>query len=109
MEQIAEVPHVFSRDTGRRVTEDYLDFKEDVPLEPKPILNWASEFGKIAADYISELPKGENKTKVLMAHAGAGRTTLEVMKACKHLSVHHSDVSSSNVQVLKTLLRDGEI
>ena len=109
MEQTAGVPQIFSRDTGRRVTEDYLNFKEDVPLVPKPIQNWASEFGKIAAGYISELPKGESKTKVLMAHAGAGRTTLEVMRACRHLSVHHSDASSSNVQVLKDLLKNGKI
>ena len=94
-----EVPMIFPIDLGKRITEDYTNFVEDVPIVPKPIQNWPSVFGMIAADAISSFQKDRagGKTKVLMAHAGTGRSTIEVLKRCKNLVMHHSDITANLV------------
>ena len=97
----SEVPIIYDREIGKRVTEDFTNFTQKVPMVPKPIKNWPSVFGKIAAEQILNFQKTkEGKCKVFMAHAGTGRITIEIMKKCKNLEVHHSDITANLVQVL---------
>jgi hypothetical protein len=44
-----------------------------------------------------------------MAHAGTGRSTLEIMRKCKNLDIHHSDITANVVQVLEDLLKNRKI
>ena len=107
---VSEVPIIFQRELGMRITEDYTNFDQNVPLVPKPIQNWPSVFGKIAAEAISSFQKERTgKTKVLMAHAGTGRSSIEVLKRCKNLMLHHSDITANFVQVLQDLLKNRKI
>jgi hypothetical protein len=47
---VSDVPIIYERQIGKRVTEDYTNFTHKIPMVPKPIENWPSVFGKIAAE-----------------------------------------------------------
>ena len=78
---------------GVRITESFQDFEKAVLLEPKPIKNWPERFGKLASMALNKgLCEGADKKKtVLVANGGAGRITLELLRACEDLEIKHAD------------------
>ena len=95
---------------GVRISEHFDSFVEDVLLEPKPVQNWPSEFGKLASQVINaRTEKTSTKTKVLMVNGGPGRSTLELLRGCQNLQIDHLDPSSDHVFILEDLLKNSKI
>ena len=95
---------------GVRISEHFDNFVEDVLLEPKPVQNWPSEFGKLASQVINaRTEKTLSKTKGLMVNGGPGRSTLELLRDCQNLHIDHLDPSADHVFILDDLLKSNKI
>ena len=95
---------------GVRISEHFDNFVEEVLLEPKPVQNWPSEFGKLASQIINARAETTLvKTKVLMVKGGPGRSTLELLRDCQNLHIDHLDPSADHVFILDDLLKSNKI
>ena len=67
---------------GQQISEHFTSWKEPTLLAKKPIPNWPEQFGQLAAEAINQegLAGG---VKLLVAHGGVGRTTLELLRNCQ--------------------------
>jgi hypothetical protein len=103
---------------GKQISEHYTDFKEEVLItEEKPVRNWPQLFGEIAAKYVQEWQRksntgaaaGDNTAKILVAHGGVGRSTLEILRKCEKVTIDHTDPTANTMQVLDALLEKGRV
>lgn len=93
---------------GKQMTEQFTDFSDETLIDKKPIPNWPCQLGLKASEIIRESGTRESgEFKVLVAHGGVGRTTLELMRHCSNLRIDHSDRIESGV--LKSLLDQSRI
>lgn len=93
---------------GKQISEHFTNFKDVTLLAKKPIANWPEKFGQLAAETINQ--EGlTGRVKVLVAHGGVGRTTLEVLRNCQDLAIDHTDSTANRLQVLEQLLEQGRV
>ena len=108
-----KVPKIFDGVLiGKHITEHFGKFTEEILVEEKPVKNWPSELGKMAAEIInqeSDLVKNDERKKVLIVNGSVGRTTLEILKKCGDLNIDHTDRTANHLQVLESLLADSKI
>jgi hypothetical protein len=90
------------------MTEHFTNFSDDTLIDKKPIPNWPRELGLKASEIVREFGALESgEVKVLVAHGGVGRTTLELLRHCSNLRIDHSDRIESGV--LESLLEQTRI
>jgi len=93
---------------GKQTTEHFTDFTDVTLVQRKPIKNWPERFGQLAADQINQ-ESHNGKVKVLVAHGGVGRSTLELLKNCQDLNIDYTDTTANSLQVLEHLLEYSKI
>ena len=93
---------------GQQISEHFTSWKEPTLLAKKPIPNWPEQFGQLAAEAINQegLAGG---VKLLVAHGGVGRTTLELLRNCQDLMIDHTDATANTLQVLEQLLEQSRV
>jgi len=95
---------------GVRIAEHFDNFNDETLVEPKPVENWPTEFGKLASNTINKQANNfTNKNRVLIVNGGAGRATLEILRNCDDLEIVHTEASADHVRVLDTLLKHSKI
>jgi formylglycine-generating enzyme required for sulfatase activity len=99
---------------GKQISEHYTQFEEQTLITEveKPVKNWPQLFGRIAAKYVNEWQKEKNikaSTKLLVAHGGVGRSTLEILRNCDKVTIDHTDPTANTMQVLDALLQKGRV
>ena len=80
---LSRVMQIFEgNNIGQQISEHFTSWKEPTLLAKKPIPNWPEQFGQLAAEAINQegLAGG---VKLLVAHGGVGRTTLELLRNCQ--------------------------
>lgn len=94
---------------GKRMSEHFTDFVDEIAVVQKPVENWPKLFGQKSSKIIRDQFGSRDLVKVLVVHGGVGRTTLELLKNCKGLSIDHADADLSNLEVLKSLLKHSKV
>jgi len=96
------------KSVGQQMSEHFTDFTDTTLLTKKPISNWPRQFGQLAAEMINQDGMA-GKIKVLVAHGGVGRATLELLRNCQDIAIDHTDTSANSLQVLGHLLEHGRV
>eukprot|EP01062_Namystynia_karyoxenos_P015652 TRINITY_DN1568_c0_g1_i1.p1 TRINITY_DN1568_c0_g1~~TRINITY_DN1568_c0_g1_i1.p1 ORF type:complete len:1371 (+),score=475.37 TRINITY_DN1568_c0_g1_i1:150-4262(+) len=103
----ATVPIVFEKEIGPVVSEHFAPSPPKVAAAPSPVPNWPAWFGEYAAEQINAL--SADAKRVLVVNGGAGRISLEILKRCPGIRMHHSDPTAALVRVLENLAESGRI